>query len=190
VSDSRLRSLFIVLLSLAFLRFLVIPWVESQSQRRDELIVLTDRLVRSEALIEAREVMLARSKRLSEILKNYSSKFPRVSSPDQYRLMAQQQVSAIAAESGVSLTLFDVILDGNNPNSGLNFIRSRIQFQGPLNGVARFHGALEGNLQNLLIQNFKIDSAFPISEPGAALVTGSVTMDMYFETVEQPSKEK
>jgi hypothetical protein len=104
--------------------------------------------------------------------------------------MAQQQITAIAAECGVSLTLFDVILEGNHSTSGLNFIRSRVQFQGPLNGVARFHGALEGNLQNILIQNLKIDSAFPISEPGAALVRGSVTMDMYFETTEQPSKKK
>jgi uncharacterized membrane protein affecting hemolysin expression len=52
MDESRRNTLIAVALVLAVLQFLVVPWIASQSEARERLQVLTNRLVRSQAVLE------------------------------------------------------------------------------------------------------------------------------------------
>ena len=180
IGQSRYRTLLIVALVLAAARFVVLPLVSLQAEQRDNLRLLTQRLDRSESLVERKEIILTQTSRLNAAYRNARSRYPVAGSPDEYRLQVQQQISALAQECGVSITVFDVLLDGAQPDARLGFVRVRMQMQGGLSRVARFHGEFEGRVQNASLKSVNFTSSFPISGPGNPIVQAAFTADLFF----------
>jgi hypothetical protein len=178
--NERYRVLLIVALALAAVRFVVVPWVDHQGERRDSLQVLTQRLDRSEGLVEARETILKQSTTLTAAAQAARTPYPVALNSDEFRLLAQQQLSMLAQESGIIVTVFDVLLEGEQKEANLQFVRVRLQLEGALNRMARFHGEIEGRLPYALLKSLRIDSSYPIAGPGDPTVQGSLTADLYF----------
>ncbi len=180
MNEPRYRVLLALALALAGLRFLVVPWLEHQGERRDALQVLTQRLDRSEGLVEARDTILKQSSTLTAAAQAARTRYPVALNSDEFRLLAQQQFSALAQDSGIIITVFDVLLEGEQKEANLKFVRVRLQVEGALNRLARFHGEIEGRMPHALLQSLRIDSSMPIAEPGDPTVQGSLTADLYY----------
>lgn len=180
MNEPRYRVLLVLALALAGLRFLVIPWLEHQGERRDALQVLTQRLDRSEGLVEARDTILKQSSTLTAAAQAARARYPVALNSDEFRLLAQQQFSMLAEGSGINITVFDVLLEGEQKEANLKFVRVRLQFEGALNRLARFHGEIEGRMPNALLQSLRVDASYPIAGPGDPTVQGSLTADVYY----------
>ena len=180
MNEPRYRLLLIFALVLAAIRFVIVPWVAHQGERRDSLQVLTQRLDRSETLVGARESILKQAGTLTAATRAARARYPVAQNSDEFRLLAQQQFSMLAQEAGIMITVFDVLLEGEQQEANLKFVRARVQIQGALNRVARFHGEIEGRMPHAAVRSFRIDSPMPIAGPGDPTVQGSMTVDLYY----------
>jgi hypothetical protein len=131
-------------------------------------------------LVEARETILKQSTTLTAAAQAARTPYPVALNSDEFRLLAQQQLSMLAQESGIIVTVFDVLLEGEQKEANLQFVRVRLQLEGALNRMARFHGEIEGRLPYALLKSLRIDSSYPIAGPGDPTVQGSLTADLYF----------
>lgn len=189
MSNDRNRVLLILALVLAIARFIMIPWIDQQTERRDNLRVLTQRLNRSEGLLQSQAEILKDFAVLTEMKQKVQSRYPIVSTPEAYRIQAQQEVSTLAAEYGLSVTLFDFILEGEHPESNLRFVRAQVRVEGGLDAVARLHGEIEGRMKNASVRAMIVESvSFPVSGPGDARVRGSINADLYFSLAQEKIK--
>ncbi len=86
MNEPRYRVVLVLALALAGLRFLVVPWLEHQGERRDALQVLTQRLDRSEGLVEARDTILKQSSTLTAAAQAARARYPVALNSDEFRL--------------------------------------------------------------------------------------------------------
>ncbi len=162
-----------VALVLLGLRVIVVPWVRAQDEAHDRLAVLTQRLDRSVGVIENRAAIEATRSRLAALAPAEQARFPTPADPQSYRLQVQQQVNQIAASVGLKVSLFDWMVDGELPESGLSYGRVRIRFDGPLRDLVRVHGEFEGQLQNAVVREYGFNAQTPVAaidqSPGGAV---------------------
>ncbi len=181
MNPERLRLLLSGAAFLAIIRLILVPWFDYQSGQRDVLLLLTTRLERFESLLRSQDAIFKDNKRLLAALDEARSVYPLTLSADAYRLASQQQLSAIAQECGVIVTLFDVVLDGTSDTPTVKFLRVRVNVEGPLNRIAKFHAEIEGGLPSVAVRGMTIGSpAFPVSNGGDAQVQGSIVLDLHF----------
>ncbi len=180
MTRSRYRTLLAVAIALASVRFVIVPWLEHQSQRRDALQILTQRFDRSEGLIAARETIVIQAKTVETASLKARTRYPVAVNAAEFRLQIQQKLASLAQECGVLIPVFDFLSEGEESKAGLNFVRVRLQFQGPIGSVARLHGLMEGNLRHVFIRRLQFDSQTPIAGGVDAGVQGYFLLDAYF----------
>lgn len=157
MTDQRRALLLVIAAVLALLRFGVVPWVQAQNDARDRLQVLTQRLDRSVGVVGNRDAILAARDQLRGAAEAARARFPTAASPEAFRLDSQRQVGAIVAAAGLQLALFDWVLDGSVPDSGLSYGRIRFQVEGSLGDIARLHSQLEGALPSLAVRELQLN---------------------------------
>lgn len=181
MSDPRARALLIVALVLAAVRFALMPWLEWQGEKREALQVLTQRLDRSEGLVRSRSAIERNATALFAESQKAKAVFPVVTSGEAFRLQSQQQLTALAQQFGVSVKVFDVLTEGDVDRLSLRFIRVRLQVEGAARFVARFHGEIEGRMQNAIVRSVRFESnVVPLVAPGEAIVQAALMADLYY----------
>jgi hypothetical protein len=184
MADQRARLLLGIAAVLAGLRFVVVPWIGSQDEARDQLQVLTQRLDRSEGVLQNRDAILSARDQLAAANEAARAHFPVAASVDAFRLDAQQGMAALAAANGLKLSLFDWLLDGAAGEAGLAFGRVRMQADGPPRDLARLHAALEAQLPHVAIREVQLSSARPVGGVGEGNPALTLVADVYFRLQE------
>jgi hypothetical protein len=182
VANERIRKLLVLLAILVGLRFVVLPWIESQSATRDEVSVLTKRLDRSQSLLANEELIKKTDQYLTNSLRGVRSRFPSHGSVDSFKLEMQPKIGEVAQLNGMTINLFTWVLDGEVKDAGLRFVRTRVQLTGSLAQLAAFQGQLEGDMPNVFIREIAIAGNSAGVMPGDVLGTLTLTADLYFRS--------
>ena len=160
---------------LGAIRFLIVPWIEWQSEQRDALTVLTQRVDRAVGVIENRAAI---DKAVVDVEKNVMSlraRFPSEPDVETFRLQSQQQITAIASELGLNARVFEWVLDGDDPDARLSHSRARVQFEGSGRALAQGQAALEARMTHLAVRETILNFRNPSTGPDEQ---GSLTMVM------------
>ena len=180
VADPRYRPLLGVAAALAFLRFVIVPWLDAQSDARERLQVLTQRLDRSTGVVQNREAILAAAQELEAATTTARSRFPEADSVESFRLEGQRRVGGMVNAAGLKLALFDWVLDGAVEEGRLAYGRARFQVEGALRDVARLHGELEGSLPAMSVRELQLNVAGPADSLGDTRATLMVVADLFY----------
>lgn len=184
MADRRTQLLLGVAAVLAGLRFIVVPWVDSQNDARDRLQVLTQRLDRSVGVAQNREAILAARQQLQEANAQAHERFPAAESVDAFRIQGQRRMAAVAAAAGLKLNLFEWLLDGQDPAAALAFGRVRLQVEGAPRDLARLHASLEGQLPHVAVREVQLTAPRGVAGPADGKATLTLVADVFFRLKE------
>lgn len=190
MANERIRRLLILLSVLVGVRFVVLPWVESQGVAHEEVSVLTKRLDRAESLLAHQDAISKADKNFSATLRSVRSRFPVHGSVDAFKLQMQPRIGEIAQLNGMTVNLFTWVLDGEVQDAGLRFVRARVQITGSLAQLSTFQGQLEGEMPNLFIREVAIAANSAGVMPSDVLGTLTLTADLYFRSTSTASSQR
>lgn len=181
MGDARVRTLLVLAAVLAALRFAVVPWMQQQVEQRQQLEVLTQRLDRSVAVVQNAQAMQAARGKLVEVTEAARAPFPLVDDRERFRLDMQRRLAGIAQRGGVSITLFDWVVDGEAPQAGMAYGRVNASLSGPLDSLVAVHGALEAELPFAAVREVKLELPRSV-RPGLGKdpATLALVMDLYY----------
>lgn len=182
MNQQRLRVLAVLALSLAAIRFVIMPWIEAQAAAHDELAVLTKRLDRASGVIESREAIEKSLTQVEEQVASSGARFPNAATNEAFRLQTQQAMRDLATTNEVSQDLFGWVLDGEVAEAGLKYVRARVQFGGDIELIARMHGQLETQFPHMLMREVTVTSAAPIGKDDESYVSMTIVADFHFRT--------
>jgi hypothetical protein len=181
VADSRVRWLVVLAAVLAGLRFAVVPWMQQQGEQRQQLEVLTQRLDRSVSVVQNAEALQSARGKVVEVTEAARAPFPVVDDKDRFRLDSQRTLAGIAQRGGVSVTLFDWVLDGEAAQAGMAYGRVNVSLAGPLDSLVAVHGAIEAEMPYAAVREVKLDLV-RVLKPGLSKDPGTLAlvMDLYY----------
>jgi hypothetical protein len=187
VADPRVRWLLVLAAVLAGLRFAVVPWMQQQGEQRQQLEVLTQRLDRSVSVVQNAEAMQAARGKVVEVTEAARAPFPVVDDKDRFRLDSQRTLAGIAQRGGVSVTLFDWVLDGEAAQAGMAYGRVNASLAGPLDSLVAVHGAIEAAMPYAAVREVKLDLG-RVLKPGLGKDPGTLAlvMDLYYRPASTP----
>jgi hypothetical protein len=182
VGDARVRWLLGLALVLAALRFVVVPWTQSQVEQRQQLEVLTKRLDRSASVVANADAIRAAQGKVSAATAIVRKRFPQVADKDGFRLDAQRTLAGIASRGGAKVVLFDWVVDGDAPQAGLAYGRVNARIEGPLDSLVSVHGQIEAEMPFAAIREVMLD----FTQDGASSLSSGTTtvalvMDLYYQ---------
>lgn len=181
MGDARVRTLLVLAAVLAALRFAVVPWMQQQAEQRQQLEVLTQRLDRSVAVVQNAEAMQAALGKVVEVTEATRAPFPLVDDRERFRLETQRMLAGVAQRGGVTVTLFDWVVDGEAAQAGMAYGRVNASLSGPLDRLVAVHGALEAEMPFAAVREVKLDLSRG-ARPGLGKdpATLALVMDLYF----------
>lgn len=187
MGDARVRTLLVLAAVLAALRFAVVPWMQQQAEQRQQLEVLTQRLDRSVAVVQNAEAMQAALGKVVEVTEATRAPFPLVDDRERFRLETQRMLAGIAQRGGVTVTLFDWVVDGEAAQAGMAYGRVNASLSGPLDRLVAVHGALEAEMPFAAVREVKLDLSRG-ARPGLGKdpATLALVMDLYFRPATAP----
>ena len=186
MNADRRRFLVGVLLSLLAVKFAIMPWIESQSDSRERLDVLTKRLDRSVGVVLNRSAITSSAAALEKANRTERAKFPEATRVETFRLWAQQRVTGFVQAQALQLEAFDWILDQEPGGGGLGFIRGRITIRGDMRNAASLLGNLEGSLPNMVVREVSFTLEPPARGPNDVRVVMTLVADYYFRGIVAP----
>lgn len=185
MTADRRQLLLAVLFFLIFVKFVGLPWLDWQSDKRQQLMVLTQRLDRSVGVVaNADEIIKARAALRAEV-KQLESLFPTVKALPERKLQAQRAVEEIAAQNGLTVSSFDWVFQSETGSDIVPYARARIQLAGDLRSLALTHGSIESKLPGITIRDLLVTPNGLAKDPLAKPSTMSVTVDFYFLEIAQ-----
>jgi hypothetical protein len=180
VDPARRRFLLGLALTLAAVRFLVIPWLDIQADMFERLDVLTNRLDRSTGVITNRDAILKSVAGLEAANTADRVRFPESAGTEAFRLETQQRVTSIVAARSVQLEVFDWILDREPDKAGFGQVRGRVFLKGDMRQLGLLLGDLEGGLQNMVVREAVYTFDLPVSGSGEWTASMTVVADFHF----------
>jgi hypothetical protein len=166
---------------LAGLRFAVVPWMQRQVEQRQQLEVLTQRLDRSVSVVRNAEAIQSARGKVVAVTEATRAPFPAVDDKDRFRLDSQRTLAGIAQRGGVSVTLFDWVLDGEAAQAGMAYGRVNASLVGPLDSLVSVHGAIEAAMPYAAVREVKLDLARGVMPGlGKDSATLALVMDLYY----------
>lgn len=180
MNSARNKVLLALALSLAAVKFLLLPWIEGQAQAIERLQVLTQRLDRSAAVVQNREAIRKAVEDLEVSTRLARDRFPDAADVAGYRLSVQQAVGAAGSSAGVSVKAFEWVVDGEAKPARLAYSRARVQFEGGFSSLVRLQANLEATYPNMVVRELNLSSAGMIGAPDESLVSLTLVADFYF----------
>lgn len=157
-AESRNRVLIGLAGALAVVKFVLLPWIDSQNDARVALEVLTRRLERSVGVMQNRTAIIEAERAQKEAKEKNFSRFPEFDGLDPMKLNAQVHIGEMAKARNLRSGLFEWILVGEEKGARLQFARARMQVSGELQKLAMFHGELEAAFPNMFVREYKMES--------------------------------
>jgi len=179
---SRGQILLVVAGALAFIRFGFLPFLEWQDAWRENLVVLTNRLDRSVGVVANREAITKAAADLEAVNAKLRARFPQSKDDDSFRLEAQKSITDLFVSQGATVSMFDWILDGEEPRSSLRYVRARIQAQGGNRALARALARLEGGYPNAVLIDVLGNAQLPAYGPTDGGTGLTLVADFYFRS--------
>jgi hypothetical protein len=182
VGDARVRWLLGLALVLAALRFVVVPWTQSQVEQRQQLEVLTKRLDRSASVVANADAIRAAQGKVSAATAIVRKRFPQVADKDGFRLDAQRTLAGIASRGGAKVVLFDWVVDGDAPQAGLAYGRVNARIEGPFDSLVSVHGQIEAEMPFAAVREVTLDfTQDGVSGLSSGTTTVALVMDLYYQ---------
>jgi hypothetical protein len=178
--DSRLRLMLGLLLLLGVIRFVFLPWLEWQGQRRDELAVVTNRMDKAQGVLGSKLELLAGSKELVALSARDFAPFPQYASTDVARLEIQRTVENLIRSNGGQIDLFVWLSEGRHEPSNLQFQRGRLVLRGSLRNLVKIQAELEAALRFLIFREVNVSFENAASGPNDAAGSLTVVMDAHY----------
>ncbi len=180
--SSRVRLLLGLAAVLAAMRFVVVPWAESQAGVHDRLFAITRQLDRAEAMVETGSELKARRDALAAVAAELAARAPLATPGSEHRVQVQRELRAAVESAGLKLNSFEWILDGETGTVGLVFGRVRLQMEGQLRKVAEAHVSIEAGLPHAFIRDLSVN----IRRGGRLDTTANASMelDLYYRSGE------
>ena len=182
MAEPRIRLLLGITLLLVTLRFVAVPWIQAQGEQRQRLQVLTQRLDRSLGVVGNGEAIAAAQRHLGTDTTALRDRYPETADPEGFRLEAQRAIGAVVSRTGVTLGLFDWLLDGESAEARLAYGRVRIRLEGPLSKVILAHGELEASLPYAAVRELAVDLREPAARPDETQAGATLVVDLYYRT--------
>ncbi|MBU1311529.1 MAG: hypothetical protein KKE30_18560 [Gammaproteobacteria bacterium] len=152
---ARNKLLIFVLGLLLVLRFVLVPWLDWQDEQATKLRTLTKQLVRSEALLEAREDVLKQSGNASQRAEVLKSGLIKTTDAAQYRIEFQQELQKKLDSMNVQLASFEWMSDQDLRVFSIQRGRINLRLQGKLADIVLAHGMLELDYPGLQIRDLR-----------------------------------
>lgn len=182
MGDARVRWLLGLALVLAALRFVVVPWTQSQVEQRQQLEVLTKRLDRSASVVANADAIRAAQGKVTAATAIVRQRFPKVVDKDDFRLEAQRMLAGIASRGGAKVVLFDWVVDGDAPQAGLAYGRVNARIEGPFDSLVSVHGQIEAEMPFAAVR--EVTLAFTqdgVSGLSSGTIMVALVMDLYYQ---------
>jgi hypothetical protein len=182
VGDARVRWLLGLALVLAALRFIVVPWTQSQVERRQQLEVLTRRLDRSAGVVANADAIRGALGKMTASTAIVRQRFPQVADKDNFRLEAQRMLAGIASRGGAKVVLFDWVVDGDAPQAGLAYGRVNARIEGPFDSLVSVHGQIEAEMPFAAVREVTLDfTQDGVSGLSSGTTMVALVMDLYYQ---------
>jgi hypothetical protein len=182
VGDARVRWLLGLALVLAALRFIVVPWTQSQVERRQQLEVLTRRLDRSAGVVANADAIRGALGKVTASTAIVRQRFPQVADKDNFRLEAQRMLAGIASRGGAKVVLFDWVVDGDAPQAGLAYGRVNARIEGPFDSLVSVHGQIEAEMPFAAVREVTLDfTQDGVSGLSSGTTMVALVMDLYYQ---------
>jgi hypothetical protein len=175
MTNERTRTLLLLLATLVAVRFVLLPWRESQDESLERLQVLTDRLDRSEAVYANRELINKSLAKLEKSTEGTRARFPDAADEAAFRLQQQQAVSGKLEAVGLPLSEFNWVVGGELADANLRFSRFRLQTSGDVGAIARFVSSIETTDTHLLVRELTLT---PVNAQQISLGSSSTQLTM------------
>lgn len=184
MSGSRSTTLYWIAGVLVALRFGVVPWLDWQSERRDGLVVLTQRLDRSVGVIENRTAIEKSARDLEAALAAARPKFRQSESLEAFKLAAQQELTGLVTQAGLRVSVFDWVVDKFDDPAPLMRARARLQVGGTVPALAAVQSKLEAQFPSLIVREVRLDAQNPTNNPNTTQANLTLVADVYFRKIE------
>ncbi len=132
-----------IILLLAALKFLIVPWMDYQDEQKQQLETLTKRLVRSEALLEFKDQLYQQKDKQDTAVAQFTDKLEQSVSVQQYQLEFQQRLQQLIETKNAKLELFDWLSDADLKAFNIHRARINLRFTGQLSDVMAIHLMIE-----------------------------------------------
>ncbi len=152
---ARNKLLIFVLGLLLVVRFVLVPWLEWQDEQALKLQTLTKQLVRSEALLGAREEVLNQSTTATLRADELKTGLTKTSDPAQYRVEFQQELQSKLDNIKVQLSSFEWMNDQPLGVFALTRGRINLRLQGSLADIVQAHAMLELDYPGVQIRDLR-----------------------------------
>lgn len=170
-----------IILLLAGLRFIIVPWMDYQDEQKQQLETLTKRLVRSEALVEFRTELTEQKQLQDTAVSKLLTGLQQSPSTEQYQLEFQQQMQQLLESNKVSLLLFDWLSDTDLKTFNVHRARINLRFEGTIADIVKTHLVLEQNYPSLLIRDLNTSWRGGLSKESRVTVTMMLESDYRVE---------
>lgn len=180
MTSSSQQRLLVVLAAVLAIKFLLLPWLDWQSQKTQDLQLLSKRLSRSIEVIENSSVIAKSAEALATELEKVRARYPAAASSEEFRLQFQQDVTGLVTEQGLRVSLFDWVVDETTEHPSIAFSRARLVVPGGARQLAKLHGSLESRFPNVRVveANFRLGGASTDYEGSSGGV--ELVVDAYF----------
>jgi len=186
LNPERRRLLVGILFALLAVRFVILPWVQVQSDARERLEVLTNRLDRSVGVVQNRDAITLTLDQLKKTNAQERVKFPESKDTGSFQLEAQQRVTATIEQRSLRIEAFDWILDGVPDPSGIGYIRGRISVRGDQRSLGLLLGVLEGQFQSMVVREAFFNFEYPSRGGSETRTTMTLVADFHFRRKAPP----
>ena len=180
MSADRRRWLTGFLLVLLAIKFVVLPWIQSQEDAREQLDVLTKRLDRSTGVVLNRAAITESLSALEKANAADRAMFPESANVESFRFEAQQRVTALVQSQALQVEAFDWVLDESPTDGKLGFVRGRITVRGDMRALASLLGSLEGELPNMVVREVFYNMETPAGGPFGSRAVMTQVADFHF----------
>jgi hypothetical protein len=170
-----------IILLLAGLRFIIVPWMDYQDEQKQQLETLTKRLVRSEALVEFRTELTEQKQLQDTAVTRLLADLQQSPSTEQYQLEFQQQMQQLLESNNVSLLLFDWLSDTDLKAFNAHRARVSLRFEGTIADIVKTHLLLEQKYPSLLIRDLNTSWRGGLSKESRVAVTMMLESDYRVE---------
>lgn len=124
------QKLLFIALSLAAARFILLPLLEWQADKREQLLVVTQQLERAARLKNSGPEQEQQLQILQHLKAETLSLYPDASQTTQFRLTMQQQLEQQLTEQGLEVNLFDWLSQQTEQNGSIERHQIRLVVQG------------------------------------------------------------
>lgn len=167
------QKLLVVVLILATIRFVLLPVLEWQAQKREQLQVTSQQLERAIRLKNSAPEQESQLAKLQQLTSTALSLYPNANQNTQFRLNIQQQLEQQLTGQGLEVNLFDWLAQQTELNGSIERYQIRMVLQGQPQQIMAAYMHVLINKPWLKVQDIQLRNIMGSHQP-----TTTATIDL------------